>query len=105
MAPVGRKSAIGPAGKTDSLTIGKTGLPAGSARFVLGTVDFNGGAGKDRIWASGKADLVLGGSGPDRLWGGKGPDRLSGGTGRDRAVGEGGRDRCTAEVRRSCERD
>jgi glucose/arabinose dehydrogenase len=53
-----------------------------------------GGAGPDKIKGRGGRDLICAGAGADRVSGGGGTDRLKGGPGRDRLSGGAGADRC-----------
>ena len=52
----------------------------------------DGGAGNDRIYATGFADTLLGGAGNDDLRGGEGDDVVRGSEGDDLIHGDGGRD-------------
>jgi uncharacterized protein (TIGR03118 family) len=61
----------------------------------VGTIQFNGLAGDDRIQVSnqlGVATVLLGGAGDDKLIGGGGNNVLVGGTGNDQLLGQSGRD-------------
>ncbi len=56
-----------------------------------------GGAGKDRIYATRFSDSLSGGEGEDQLAGGDGADVVRGGAGNDLLNGEGGRDEVYGE--------
>ena len=59
--------------------------------FTAG-IELDGGAGNDRVYATGFADTLDGGEGDDELRGGEGSDIVRGGIGNDALSGEGGRD-------------
>ena len=57
--------------------------------------EFQGGAGRDRLYLGGGQDSGFGGEGDDLIWGEEGDDRLAGGSGNDLLRGGAGSDTLT----------
>jgi uncharacterized protein (TIGR03118 family) len=62
------------------------------SRKITATAILDGGAGNDELTGGGGSNILLGGSGDDRLTGGPGRDILIGGDGKDRLRADGGDD-------------